>query len=200
MNLILFFNGWGMDDSILKDINIPQGYILKVVNFPYNIDINKLNVYSDIVYIGWSFGCYYLTKFICKNNIISKNTIAINGNSQTIGKYGIPKKMFDLTLNTLTPETLVKFYENMGAPNFIPSRDFESIKSELQYFGDNFIPLKNIFKYIFIGENDRIIPTTKQKKLCEVENIFPTILPCEHYPFNDKDILINIIKRLNHEL
>ena len=72
--------------------------------------------------------------------------------------------MFDLTLNTLTPETLVKFYENMGAPNFTPSRDFESIKSELQYFGDNFIPLK-IFLNIFIGENDRIIPTTKQKIL-----------------------------------
>ena len=34
MNLILFFNGWGMDERVIEDVAIPKNYKLEVINFP----------------------------------------------------------------------------------------------------------------------------------------------------------------------
>ncbi|MBR8749640.1 hypothetical protein IX317_001314 [Fusobacterium sp. DD29] len=51
MNLILFFNGWGMDDGILKNPTIPEGFILKEVSYPYKVDID-ISQYSDTLLDG----------------------------------------------------------------------------------------------------------------------------------------------------
>ncbi len=34
MKLMLFFNGWGMDENIVSHLEIPINYTLKVINFP----------------------------------------------------------------------------------------------------------------------------------------------------------------------
>lgn len=201
MNLILFFNGWGMDDGILKNLTIPEGFILKEVSYPYKVDID-ISQYSDVYFIGWSFGCWYLTKYLIDNSIKTDKAIAINGHSKTIGKYGIAPKMFNFTLDTLTYENLLKFYENMGIDRelFIPKRDFNSIKNELEIFGKNYKEMDNIFNFAFVGENDRIIPGKKQIKYWKENGISPYILQCEHYPFIQKDIFNTIIKRVQNEL
>ena len=72
MKLILFFNGWGMDENIVSHLEIPIGYTLKIINFPYNFDKTILTQYDDIIFIGWSFGSYYLAKYLLENNIRSK--------------------------------------------------------------------------------------------------------------------------------
>ena len=46
MKLILFFNGWGMDENIISHIEVPAEYILKVLNFPYNLDDNIFPQYD----------------------------------------------------------------------------------------------------------------------------------------------------------
>ena len=164
MKLILFFNGWGMDENIVSHLEIPIGYTLKIINFPYNFDKTILTQYDDIIFIGWSFGSYYLAKYLLENNIRSKKIISLNGTPETIGKNGISEGVFNLTLDTLTSDTLQKFYENMGIDNtFSPSKkNFEDIKDELQYFKNNYIPLKNIFTHAFIGKKDKIIPALRQ--------------------------------------
>ena len=45
MNLILFFNGWGMDERVIEDVAIPKNYKLEVINFPYevNTEFEKYN-------------------------------------------------------------------------------------------------------------------------------------------------------------
>lgn len=201
MNLILIFNGWGMDDSILTSLIIPQNYHIKVVNFPYTLDKLELKKYDKIIYIGWSFGCYYLSKFIIDNNIHSAITVAINGHGNTIGKFGIMPKMFDFTLNTLTPDSLIKFYENMDiSSNFnSPKKEFEDIKNELQHFKDNFSPLDNIFKYAFIGKKDKIIPTARQIKYFTTNNIDITTYEFGHYPFDEPNLLIDVVERVTNE-
>lgn len=202
MNLMLIFNGWGMDNSILKSLIIPDSYEVKVVDFPYDIKNLDFSNYNKIIYVGWSFGCYYLTKYILDNNISSDYIVALNGHGQTIGKFGIMPKMFDFTLNTLTPESLVKFYENMDIDSDFqfPQKDFEKVKDELQFFKDNYSPLGNIFKYAFVGENDKIIPSAKQLKYFNDNNVNTTILRCGHYPFKDKNLLLEIVKKVTNEL
>lgn len=201
MNLILIFNGWGMDNSILNSITIPDDYEVKVIDFPYNVENLNLSIYKKIIYIGWSFGCYYLTKYILDNNIDSKYIVALNGHSQTIGKFGILPKMFDFTLDTLTPGSLVKFYENMDIDeNFqFPQKEFNDIKNELQIFKDNYAPLNNIFKYAFVGENDKIISTSKQLKYFNTYGVDTTILNCGHYPFKNRNLLVEIAKKVTNE-
>ncbi len=184
MNLILFFNGWGMDTSAVSHLTLPKNYELAVIGFPYTIDLN-LTKYEHIIPIGWSFGCYYLSKFIIEHDLHFGKIIAINGNGDTIGANGISPKMFDLTLHTLTPESLQQFYLNMGIDeNFIyPDKNFADIKEELTYFKANFQPLKNIFTKAFIGKGDRIIPFSRQKRYFQKNNVPIKEMNTAHYPF-----------------
>jgi len=186
MKLMLFFNGWGMDENIVSHLEIPINYTLKVINFPYNFDNTILSQYDDIIFIGWSFGSYYLTKYVIENNIKSNKIISLNGTPETIGKNGISEGVFKLTLDTLTPDTLQKFYENMGIDNTFSQvkKNFKDIKNELQYFKDNYVPLKNIFTHAFIGKKDKIIPASRQKKYFETNKVIITELLCGHHPFS----------------
>lgn len=186
MKLMLFFNGWGMDENIVSHLEIPINYTLKVINFPYNFDNTILSQYDDIIFIGWSFGSYYLTKYVIENNIKSNKIISLNGTPETIGKNGISEGVFKLTLDTLTLDTLQKFYENMGIDNTFSQakKNFKDIKNELQYFKDNYVPLKNIFTHAFIGKKDKIIPASRQKKYFETNKVIITELLCGHYPFS----------------
>lgn len=190
MRLILFFNGWGMDEKVIKDLAIPKDYKLEVINFPYKVDID-LEKYEYINLIGWSFGCYYLTKWLISNGEILKSSrikkiVALNGNGEIIGKYGITPKIFEFTLSTLTPESLLKFYKNMEIDDSfkIPQREFESIKYELEYFKRNYTPLENIFTEIIIGKRDKIVLGARQKKYCEEKNIEYKEVDIGHYPFD----------------
>lgn len=190
MNLILFFNGWGMDERVIEDVAIPKNYKLEVINFPYEVN-TEFEKYNEIILIGWSFGCYYLTKWLTLNREMLnmskvKKIVAINGNGEIIGKFGITPKIFEFTLSTLTPDSLLKFYKNMGIKDDfkVPKKEFEKIKYELEYFKNNYEPLKNIFTEAIIGKEDKIVQYARQKKYCEIEKIFYKELEIGHYPFD----------------
>lgn len=185
MNLIVFFNGWGMDSTIFSDFPIPKNYNVKIVNFPYNVELDY-SKYDKIYFVGWSFGCYYLTKFLIDNSEIRRDlVIAINGHGETIGKNGINSKMFNLTLDTLNEENLLKFYENMEITEKFksPRKSMELIKLELEEFKRNYIPLKNVFNRVLLGKRDKIIPFSKMKNYFLTENVEMELLECGHYPF-----------------
>lgn len=187
MKKIYFFNGWGMDNKILSSVKNTSSYEVEIVNFPYNIEIKELLGYEDIIFISWSFGVYYLNKFLNENKKLRySRSIAINGLSETIGKYGINEKMFNLTLDTLDPERLLKFYDNMDIDEFFQksSKNFEEIKYELEYFKKNYKLLKNIIDYSYIGSYDRIIPRAKQEKFYRENGVKYKIIDCGHYPFS----------------
>ncbi len=185
MKLILFFNGWGMDERVVEDVELTNDYVVKILNYPYTISID-LDKYEDIVLVGWSFGCYYLSKFVLSQERKFKKVVAINGNGEVIGKNGINPKMFEYTLSSLTPETLLKFYENMGIKSEFkkPIKKFEEIKNELEYFKANYKPIENVFTEIIIGRDDRIIPSLKQKRYCKEKGILYKELDMGHYPFD----------------
>lgn len=202
MKLIVFFNGWGMDEDVVKHVKIPRGYKVEIVNYPYEVDGNIFYGYKDIIMIGWSFGCYYLAKYLLENDMWFENVISINGVPETIGDYGISSKIFDNTLENLTPETLEKFYLNMGTGiKFIPpKKDFCKVKEELQYFSDNYKPLRNVFTKAYIGKRDIIIPASKQTRYYKDAGVPVSIISCGHYPFLRIKDWFDIIGDVENEL
>lgn len=197
MKKIYFFNGWGMDKNILSNIKEPDDYEIEIISFPYVLDRNKFIKNEENIFIAWSFGVYYLNKFLNENKDIKyKTAIAVNGLAETIGKYGINEKMFNLTLNTLSPENLLKFYENMDIDeSFISSsKNFKEIEYELKYFKENYKIFENKMNYSLIGEYDRIIPRAKQERFYKEKGIKYKIINCGHYPFSYLKDLSSILE------
>lgn len=200
MNLILIFNGWGMDKGILEKQELPKGYEIKVLDYPYNVDID-FSLYDTVIYVGWSFGCHYLARYILTHAIKSDKIVALNGHGEILGKYGINPAMFDLTYNTLTEENLKKFYKNMDVSDdfTFPERDFEEVKEELLQFKKQFEPLENVFKIVFLGKRDRIIPYRKQKRYFKGKDVETVELDTGHYPFEIRNLLKQIAERAGNK-
>lgn len=196
MNAIIFFNGWGMDESIIKDLIIPKDFIVKNISFPYLLDIKELKKFKDIYFIGWSFGVYYLSKFILENsNIKYKKIIAINGTPEIIGKFGINERIYNLTLKNMSEKNIEKFYVNIGYKNKNNEKNIKNLIDELKYLKENYKLLKNNISVAIIGEKDTTIPAKNQIKYYEKEKTNIIKLPISHFPFyylNSWEKIINI--------
>ena len=203
MSKIYFFNGWAMDQNLLSPLINSTEYEIKVINFPYNID--KTSIDKEDIFIAYSFGVYYLNKFLSENqDLVYEKAIAINGLPETIGKFGINEKMFNMTLETLNQENLEKFLLNMDIDESFGRADktLEEAKYELQYFKDNYKAIPNHINFYYIGKNDRIIPANKVEKYCQANNIAYELIACGHYPFsyfNDFKDIINIREENKNE-
>lgn len=203
MSKIYFFNGWAMDQNLLSPLKNSTEYEIKVINFPYNIDKTSIN--KEDIFIAYSFGVYYLNKFLSENqDLVYEKAIAINGLPETIGKFGINEKMFNMTLETLNQENLEKFLLNMDIDESFGRADktLEEAKYELQYFKDNYKTIPNYINFYYIGKNDRIIPANKVEKYCQNNNIAYELIACGHYPFSyftDFKDIINIREENKNE-
>lgn len=184
MQLILFFNGWGMDNSVISNIEREENIEVICLSYPYSIPNINFKNYSKIYVIGWSFGVFYAIKFL-ENFNFPYISIAINGTPFPIGDFGISEKLFNLTLKTLNEDNFKKFFLNMGAPLSLFPKDFSIKKLEKELLDIKLsLPLKSFkFDKVFLGAKDRIIPFNRQfkffKNICS--NI--KIINCEHFPF-----------------
>lgn len=198
--LIIFFNGWGMDEKpFLKYINKNKNFLICYDYQDLDFNLNLIKSYSKILLIAWSMGVFIASKVFEKININFIKKIAINGTLFPINKnLGIHPKIFDLTLNTLNTENLQKFYFNMcgNIENYNlfnlnkPTRDIKSIFLELQ-------SIKNIFlnsqitnfawDKAIIGLQDNIFKYKNQINSWNNKNMVINKVNAYHY----QDILFN---------
>lgn len=163
--LILFFNGWGMDENVVKHLDCEDYDVLMFYDYntlDTDFDWNLLNIYSERNLIAWSMGVMIATLF---PQIDAKNKTAINGTLKPIDKnYGINPKVYDLTVYSFSDLVRMKFIQGMFDLDvkLAVSRDLENQREEL-------IALKNYtanedFKYsrVIISSKDMIIPTKHQ--------------------------------------
>lgn len=181
-NLIVFFNGWGMDESVIKHLE-PEEYDV-VMFYDYNdlktdFEFSLLKNYNNVHLAAWSMGVMTATLFDIKYN----SATAINGTLFPIhNEFGIPERIYDLTLKGFNEKGAKRFIQNMFDEECeLPQvdRDIENQKNELSalktYSGNT------DFKYskVLISKNDKIIPTKNQ---CTFWNIEPN-LEGGHCPF-----------------
>ena len=117
--VIVFFNGWGMDESVVHHLEFSDYDILMFYdynNLDTNFDFNSLDKYKNKSLIAWSMGVMVATLFNQKYT----SATAINGTLKPIdNKFGIPQRIYDLT---------IKGFNEKGAQRFIKSMFNENIK------------------------------------------------------------------------
>ena len=181
--LIVFFNGWGMDETIVKHLE-PEDYNV-VMFYDYNshltdFDFDTLKNYHSKYLIAWSMGVMTATHFDI--GYISKT--AINGTLKPIDdKFGIPKRIYNLTLRGFSPKGAERFIKNMYSENCElpqPDREFENQKSELEALTHYEADEKFEYNRIILSTDDKIIPTNNQSKYWGIEPNTKS----GHAPFN----------------
>lgn len=181
--IIIFFNGWGMDENVIKHLDVEDFDLLMFYDYnslDTNFDFQNLNQYNDRFLVSWSMGVMCATLF----PINVTKSVAINGTLYPIDeKYGINPKIYDLTIKGFNEKGRERFIKTMFYPTLenLPdiNRDLENQKSELS-------ALKNYksnedFEYnkVLISNNDKIIPTKNQSEFWKQE----ANLNAGHCPF-----------------
>ena len=170
--VIVFFNGWGMDESVVHHLEFSDYDVLMF--YDYNnldtyFDFNSLDKYKNKSLIAWSMGVMVATMFNQKYT----SATAINGTLKPIdNEFGIPQRIYDLTIKGFNEKGAQRFIKSMFNENIkLPqiSRDIENQKSELSAL-KNYTANSN-FKYnrIILSDNDKIIPTKNQIAFWRIE-------------------------------
>ena len=94
--VIVFFNGWGMDESVVYHLDFSDYDVLMFYdynNLDTNFDFNSLDKYKNKSLIAWSMGVMVATLF---HKIEYNATTAINGTLKPIDNdFGIPQRIGD---------------------------------------------------------------------------------------------------------
>lgn len=179
--LIIFFNGWGMDEKIISHLDCEDYNV--IVFYDYNnldIDID-LSSYREKHLIAWSMGTMIATLFDFGS---MESATAICGTPLAIDDtYGIPERIYNLTIRGFSETSSQKFMERMfiERPDLktFSNRTFESKLSELKQML-MYKPNRD-FKYTkaIVADSDKIIPTKNQLNYWDN----PIIINSGHCPF-----------------
>lgn len=189
--LIVFFNGWGMNETPVQHLNSEDFDILMLYDYR-NVDFDlgqfDFDKYAEKYLVCWSMGVYSANLFKDELKNFDKK-IAINGTNKVIDDdFGIPKKIYKVTVKFLNADSLDKFIKNMfdGGklnPNITITRTLEELKDEL-------ISIQNIelndelkFDKAIISLNDRIIPTKNQLNFWQNKAEYK-LINSTHCPFD----------------
>lgn len=180
--LIVFFNGWGMDECVVKHLECEDYNVLMFYDYntlDNNFDFKILKKYSDKNVIAWSMGVMIGGKYISERLLSTTHTVAINGTLKPIDvEFGIHPKIYDLT---------IKGFDEKGRDRFISSMFEEkteiSCQRNIKEQQSELIALKNLasslntiykentplFNKVLISDNDKIIPTKSQINFWRIE-------------------------------
>ncbi len=161
--LIIFFNGWGMDDTVIKHLEPDDYDILTVCDYNELLRLPQVSKYKKIHVVAWSMGVMMASLYDCGQI----SATAVNGTLFPIHQeYGINPRVYKLMENNFDNSSRQKFIRNMfdviPAEFTLPARSTENQKSELaalrkykSYEG---------YKYtrVIVSSNDKIIPTQSQ--------------------------------------
>ena len=209
MNLIVFFQGWGLTPKHIENIDSKdfdvfcyyehQNLMFKEVS---QIDFSK---YNKKILIAFSLGVYAAS--LLSDSVFNSFDlkIAINGTEKPVdNKFGIAENIFKATLNNLSVSSLEKFNFRMCASKqcyesfkqIENSRSFSSISDELSFFyrltcrKDSYKP-KNWTKAI-VSSNDLIFSAINQKNYWQQQNVEINEIDAPHYFFSKIDSWKNL--------
>lgn len=196
--LIVFFAGWSFDEHPFKTLSCDDYDALII--YDYNElsipnDLNNLSEYENKTLITWSMGVF--TAYLHKDLLSDFNCkIAVNGTVSPVhNEFGIPIKMFELTLKHAAKGLEGKFYQNV----FLNEQEFElysknQVKrsianrvSELEKLYDIIkntnIDYEKFYDFAIVSEFDKIIPPKNQIASHKTNNVAVVELPTGHFPF-----------------
>lgn len=161
-NLIVFFNGWGMDERIVSSLNSVNFDVIVFYDYRnMHFESCDFSKYDKKYLIAWSMGVYVCNYFYEYFKNFDK-LVAINGTQSPIDdNYGIPSKIYDITVNNFNEMSCSKFMKKISATVDLKgysSRSVQNLKDEL-------VAIKNLkidkflnFNKVILSTKDRIFP------------------------------------------
>lgn len=209
-NLIVFFAGWSFDEKpfgklVCGGFDILFIYDYNELNLPKELE--NLQNYEHKYLLAWSMGVFVAYEFRKLFEDFDYK-IAINGTITPVdNEFGIPVKMFELTLKHAAIGLAGKFYQNV----FKNSEEFEMYsKSQVQRTIENRVSeLENLYNIIkmkdykkaesfydcaIVSDFDKIIPPKNQIASHQKNNEPIITLPFGHFPFYNFTSWSEIIK------
>lgn len=209
-NLIVFFAGWSFDEKpfgklVCDGFDILFIYDYNELNLPKELE--NLQNYEHKYLHAWSMGVFVAYEF---RNLFEDfdYKIAINGTITPVdNEFGIPVKMFELTLKHAATGLAGKFYQNVfkNSEEFemysktLVQRTIENRVSELENLY-NIIKMKDykkaesFYDCAIVSDFDKIIPPKNQIASHQKNNEPIITLPFGHFPFYNFTSWSEIIK------
>ena len=191
--IILFFNGWGMDEDVVKHLDVEDYDVLMFYdynNLDTDFDFELLDIYEEKNLIAWSMGVMVGSMSKLDSNCFSQ-TVAINGTLRPIDEeFGIHPKIYDLTIKGFNEKGRDRFIKSMfDTQTSFPNPLFQGVgKRSLCDQHSELVALKEIcvstpptnslpqgagehsfYNKVLISDNDKIIPTKSQVAFWEIE-------------------------------
>lgn len=169
-HLLLFFAGWGMDETPFRHIHPAECDWMICYDYrSLEFDTTLIQAYSKISLIAWSMGVWAASQVMKQypSLPVSQST-AINGTLYPIHETkGITPSVFEGTLQGLNAQTLLKFQRRMcgsaadykAFQTIAPKRPVEELKEELAAIRQQYLsslPSEFVWQTAIIGDNDRI--------------------------------------------
>ncbi len=191
--LIVFFNGWAMNETPIQHLECDDYNVLVIYDYrDFNFDFSEFNLkkYLKKYLIAWSMGVCACNLFYDILNNFDKK-IAINGTTKIVDdNLGIPCKIYKATQKFLNEANCDKFIKNMfdnGNLNHgvTITRPIEELRDEMSAIQNISFDKQIEFDKAIISEDDRIIPTKNQlhfwRNKTEISYIHSTHCPFENY-------------------
>jgi len=198
--LLVFFNGWGMDERILAMVKPPAGRdFLSVCDYT---DLQETAAVRSAVahypaadLVAWSMGVWAAATVLGPAGARFDKAVAVNGTGRPIDdEYGIPTGLFHATLDNFSERARDSFFRRMcdgrdACGEFLPHaplREVEDQRRELRALGlqaaEGAAP-PGPFTSAVVGTRDRIMPPENQVRYWQ------GAIPCRmvnlpHFPFS----------------
>ncbi len=193
-DLILFFNGWGMDHTRFVGWTCGAYDVLALHDFAQMEPLPDLSGYKRIHLIAWSLGVWVAAQImaVAKERLVFSTSLAINGTLNPIDAlHGIPPDIFKGTLeNWEDVRAREKFGLRVsGTTENLTLRSSENQRAELVAMHELIRASSqppNIFSTALIGTRDRIFPPAAQRLFwSQCSGVAALEKPMLHDPFVD---------------
>lgn len=186
--LIVFFNGWGMDEKIVSHLQFDNYDVLTFHDYRTfkKIDFD-FSSYEEKVLIAWSMGVYVCNYFYEQFKNFDK-FIAVNGTQKPIDdNYGIPKMIYNLTVDNFNELSCSKFMKKISTTVNLKdycSRNLDELKQELISIRDLKSETLFDFNKAILSEKDRIFPYKNMLNFWNEQNAAIVNIAAGHYIFD----------------
>lgn len=187
--LIVFFNGWGMDEKIVSHLLFEDYDVLMFNDYRIlEIDNYDFSKYIDKTLLAWSMGVFICSKFYDTFKNFDR-FIAINGTQKPVDdNYGIPHIIYNLMVENFNELTCDKFVRKISTGDNLReycTRPMQELKEELIAIRDYKIDKHLKFDKVIISKKDRIMPPKNQRNYWQSQEIIPIEIESVHNVFEN---------------
>lgn len=178
MHLIIFCNGWGMDEHPVQFLQSELYDVLMVYDYSSivpDIDLQQLFLqYRRVLLVSWSMGVWAGQQLFSDCPDAFASAIAINGTLRPIDdQYGIPEETVRATLANLNDKSRLEFYYRMFRDrelyrDFLKQQPLRSVvdqKKELAALLHTAVSKgegESIYATAIVSDRDLVMPTKNQ--------------------------------------